>query len=99
MLVLIFVVYLYFLTKKTMMVFCDFKRITKVIFKKLCQKFVIINMQFYNIYSVRNVTSELHGTQPVQSYITSLNWRDEVPLKVVVNEEAVVNYERPFEII
>lgn len=56
-------------------------------------------MQFYNIYSVRNVTSELHGTQPVQSYITSLNWRDEVPLKVVVNEEAVVNYERPFEII
>lgn len=58
------------------------------------QKFVIINIQFHDVYSAGKVHSELCPAQLAQPYIPALTWRHQVPLKIDVNEEAVVKYER-----
>lgn len=55
-------------------------------------------MQFYTVYNVRKVLSEVCSVQLTQPYI-ALNWRYHLPLKVEVNEETVVKYERLVETI
>ena len=58
------------------------------------QKSVIINIQVHYAYSVGKVLSELCSAQLAQLYIPTLTWRHQGPLKIEMNEETVVKYER-----
>lgn len=58
------------------------------------QKFAMINIQFHYAYSVGKVPSELCSAQLTQVYIPAMTWMHQGPLKIEMNEETVVKYER-----